>query len=310
MSRMENGPDIIVAGASRCGSTWLHRALDNHPEIAMAEQKPLNFFDVGYQRGLEWYADCLPDETGVLIGESSPGYMKHPYAPERIAETVPDARLVFTVRDPVDRAFSEWWHERTLGKLNIAFDNVLEHHPAFDMVVRPGFYDRFLDRFERHFDDDQMKLAFFEEFTEDNEAFAQDIYGFLGVDDEHTPSLVGERVNEADHLGPSLAELKSWVYHNSPDWLYESVLEPGYQPVKRVLESDSAYKRGVPDDVRAELEATFLADICGLEERTGRDLSHWYEHCDTDCCDSFPPWHRNPGVSGREASENTTASRN
>jgi len=204
--------------------------------------------------------------------------MKDFDAPERIARTIPDVKLLFTIRNPVDRAFSEWWHERSFGNLQWEFEQALSHHPAFDVLLRPGFYDRFLNRFDEQFADDQIHVAFFKDFTADNEQFAQDAYEFLGVDSTFTPSVVGERVNEANHLSPRLNRLKSFVHHNAPTGIYENTIRPAYQSVKGVIESDSPYKQGVADDVRAEMEAVFVEDVRALEQRTNRNLDHWVEH--------------------------------
>lgn len=270
--------DFIYAGGSRCGSTWLQNALAEHPEITMTADNPVCFFDLQYHRGTDWYERQLPDaDTEVLVGESSPGYMKNPHVPERIAHTVPDVKLLFTVRNPVDRAFSEWWHERSFGNLYWEFEAALSHHPAFDTLLRPGFYNRFLQRFDNHFDDDQLHIAFFEDFTADNETFVQEIYDFLHVDSSYTPSIAGERVNEANHLSPRLNRLKSWVHHNAPTSVYNSIIRPVYQSIKKTTESDSLYKRGVSDDVRAQMEAVFIEDVQALEKRTDRNLDHWLD---------------------------------
>lgn len=274
-----DGPDFIFAGASRCGSTWLQKALAEHPEIALAGNNPVSFFDLQFHRGIDWYEQRLPDfDSGALVGESSPGYMKSPHAPERIAQTVPDVKLLFTVRNPVDRAFSEWWHERSFGNLQWEFENALSHHPAFDVLLRPGFYDRFLSRFDEQFDDDQMYVGFFEDFTADNEQFAQDVYEFLGVDSTFTPSVVNQRVNEANHLSPRFNKLKSWVHQNAPKKVYKQAIRPAYQSVKGIFESDSPYKQGIPHDLRAEMEAVFLEDVRALENRIDRNLDHWVRH--------------------------------
>lgn len=272
-------PDFIFAGASRCGSTWLQNALADHPEIALTSDNPVSFFDLHYHRGNGWYERRLPDAEGeTLVGESSPGYMKSPHAPERIAQLAPDVKLLFTVRNPVDRAFSEWWHERSFGNLQWDFEKTLSHHPAFDALLRPGFYNRFLSRFDDQFANDQIHVAFFEDFTADNEQFVQDAYEFLGVDSTYTPSVVGERVNEANHLSPRLNRLKSWVHHNAPTGIYEQAIRPAYQSVKGIVESDSPYKQGIPDELRAEMQAVFLDDVRALEDRTSRDLNHWVSH--------------------------------
>lgn len=283
MSADKNGtegtfPDFIFAGGSRCGSTWLQQALADHPEIAMPADLPVNYFDLRYHRGPEWYSEQLPTRgESVLVGESSPGYMKHPFAPRRIGSDLPDVKILFTVRNPVDRAFSEWWHERSFGNITWEFDVALEHHPAFDMLLRPGFYDQFLGRFEEYVDTDQILVSVFDDFKRDNRGFVRDVYAFLGVDESYEPSVLNERVNEASHLSPRLNHLKSWVHHNTPEGLYERIVRPAYQPLKRVLERDSAYKRGVPNGVRAEMQAVFEHDVRALEERIDRDLDHWLD---------------------------------
>jgi hypothetical protein len=270
------GPDFILAGASRCGTTWLQNALDQHPELAMSEDNPINFFDLRFQRGFDWYKTQLPEgNESLVVGESSPGYIKNPFVPERIARSVPNTRLLFSVRNPVDRAFSEWWHERSFGNLAWPFEAALDHHPAFDMLLRPGFYAHFLERFDRAVGSDQIKVLFFSDFTQDNERFVQEAYEFLGVDSTFSPPMIGERVNEANHLPPMLNRLKSWIHHNTPDGLYERVIRPTYQPVKQVIEGNSAYTKGIPAEVRAEMEGIFADDIRQLEQRTGRTLDHW-----------------------------------
>lgn len=277
---MNGSPDFIYGGTSRCGSTWMHDALGEHPAIAVPEEDPVNFFDVRYHRGFDWYREVLPDPAdGVLVGDTSPGYMKSIHAPERIAEAVPDVKIVFSVRNPIDRAFSDWWHEKSFGNLNWDFEGCLHHHPAYDMLVAPGFYDAHIERFEQHFDDDQIKVVFFDDFKEDNLAYIRGIYSFLGVDDGFEPSLVGERVNEASHGPVALNRAKSWAYHNLPDGVLD-VLRTAYGPIERVVEGDSAYKRGVDPAVREQLERVYAEDVRALEARTGRDLSHWIPSVD------------------------------
>src|SRR3954470_10329564 len=120
-------PTVIAIGAMKCGTTALHRYLDAHPQISMATVKEVNFFigattapdgdeDTWWQhgqwhRGVAWYAGLF-DETAPVRGETSPGYTS-PASTEaagRMAAVVPDARLVYLVRHPLDRAVSQYRH--------------------------------------------------------------------------------------------------------------------------------------------------------------------------------------------------------
>lgn len=254
----------------------MYNALAEHPEIALPEMDPVNFYDVRYHKGFDWYESVLPgDDEARLVGETSPGYMKNIHAPARIAETAPDAKIVFSVRDPIDRAFSDWWHEKSFGNVDWEFEGCLRHHPTYDMLIVPGFYDAHIERFERHLDPDQIEIFFFEDFKSDNRSYIRDVYAFLGVDDGFEPSVVGQRVNEASHGTPMINQAKSWAYHNCPEWLLDGMLRPAYRPIEALVERDSPYKRGVDPEVREQLERVYADDVRALEERTGRDLSDW-----------------------------------
>ena len=118
-------PNLIVIGAAKCGTTSLHEYLDLHPEVAMSREKELDFFveEKHWGRGVEWYAAQFEDAP--VRGESSPSYTAYPRyrgVPERIRRVVPDAKLVYLVRDPVERIVSHFVHRQ---------------------VVRPGTLARF-----------------------------------------------------------------------------------------------------------------------------------------------------------------------
>jgi Sulfotransferase domain len=120
-------PSFLICGGQRCGTTSLYRALSRHPAILKAVlHKGVHYFDIGYHRGPNWYrghfplhrqADRIADRLGVapLAFESSPYYMYHPHAVARIAADLPGVKLVVLVRDPVERAHSQYAHEVARG---------------------------------------------------------------------------------------------------------------------------------------------------------------------------------------------------
>ena len=112
-------PDFLVIGGQRCGTTSLFRALMSHPQIRRpVMHKGVNYFDLNYPRGEEWYRGHFPtrgtdDRTRVF--DSSGYYMFHPMAAERIARDLPGVKIVAMVRDPVERAYSAYKHELARG---------------------------------------------------------------------------------------------------------------------------------------------------------------------------------------------------
>jgi len=110
-------PRFLILGAQRCGTTSLYEWLCLHPQIEVASQKEIHYFDLNYQRGNVWYRSHFPlTRPGRISGEATPYLLYHPLAPQRVsrdlsAETV----LIAILRDPSERAISHYWHERRLG---------------------------------------------------------------------------------------------------------------------------------------------------------------------------------------------------
>lgn len=131
-------PAFILVGAQRAGTTSLFRALMTHPLIYSANyHKGVNYFDVNYERAFSWYQGHFPTAASLrkrtagtpgapITFEASGYYMFHPLAMQRIAQDLPDVKLVAMVRDPVERAYSAWKHESARGFENEDFGTALE----------------------------------------------------------------------------------------------------------------------------------------------------------------------------------------
>ncbi|HZJ70223.1 MAG TPA: sulfotransferase domain-containing protein [Planctomycetota bacterium] len=122
-------PDFLVLGAQKAGTTALYEYLRRHPQISGPSWKEVSFFDRHWARGESWYRGNFPNVArtrGKHVGEASPSYVFHPLAPQRVQEVVPEARLVVLVRNPVDRALSQYNHEVALGREPLPFEEALD----------------------------------------------------------------------------------------------------------------------------------------------------------------------------------------
>ena len=190
-------PDFIVIGEMRCGSTTLWEMLDRHPAVAFPEEKELHFFDDRdgrWSRGVDWYADLFkhiaPD---VSAGEATPDYLFHEGACERIAATVPGARLLVILRDPKERAWSHYWHNIRRGRETLGFDEAMKAEAGrmespdvavrshFSYVTR-GHYVRRLEHFARVFGRDSLRVIFLEELIAEPERCMREVCAHLGID--------------------------------------------------------------------------------------------------------------------------------
>lgn len=203
-------PDVVVIGAMKCATSAVHTYLDAHPEVCMSRPKELNFFTGSpvaphddpstwwrtgqWHRGVEWYAAQF-DPDAAVRGESSPGYTS-PNAPEvaaRMASVVPDARLVYLVREPVDRAVSQYAHHVRDGA---------EPRPLAEALLDPGSQylarSRYLERLEpflARFDRAQIHVVVAERLAADSGREMAAIYRHVGVD----PDWRGEHLSV--HVG-------------------------------------------------------------------------------------------------------------
>ncbi|HEX5861584.1 MAG TPA: sulfotransferase domain-containing protein [Nocardioides sp.] len=109
-------PRFLIIGAQKAGTSTLYASLSTHPEIEEAEKKELHFFDRHYADGIESYRRKFPElERGQITGEATPYYLFHPLAPERVASTLPDVKLIAILRNPVERAYSQYHSEVRKG---------------------------------------------------------------------------------------------------------------------------------------------------------------------------------------------------
>lgn len=129
-------PDFVIIGAQRSGTTSLYKYMIQHPEVIPAYKKEVHYFDYNYHRGINWYRMHFPtrrrmalstkDGKRVVTGEASPYYLYHPVAYRRMAETLPDARLIAVLRNPVDRAYSQYRMNVRKNREKFSFQEAIE----------------------------------------------------------------------------------------------------------------------------------------------------------------------------------------
>ncbi|MGH2726519.1 MAG: sulfotransferase family protein, partial [Actinomycetota bacterium] len=123
-------PNFFIIGAMRSGTTALSRYMGAHPDVYVAPEKEVHFFDRLHERGLDWYRSRFAAATTErAIGEATQTYMYLADATERMAAAVPDARLVAILRNPVDRAYSHYWMNRSLRVEPLGFREALAAYP-------------------------------------------------------------------------------------------------------------------------------------------------------------------------------------
>jgi len=222
---------FFIAGAQRSGTTYLYHILDEHPEIEMARPiapEPKFFITEDlYREGLEYYErHFFAGKPGArLRGEKSVSYMEYEKAARRIADSFPDARILFLLRDPVERAVSNYWYSRNNGLETLpiaeAFRREEERWPDYDHArisaspyayLRRGRYLVYISVYLRYFPAENVKVLLHEELVGSTEHI-RELYAFLGVSRDFHPPSIGDVINRAEKSSALLPpELKRYLH--------------------------------------------------------------------------------------------------
>ena len=117
----EQGPDFIVAGASKSGTSSIYFYLSRHPQILLSHTKEIDFYWQNYERGIDWYLAHFPtitDRDDFITGEATPNYLRFPQVAQRIKDTFPQTKIIILLRNPADRAISWHYHKLNTGLTN------------------------------------------------------------------------------------------------------------------------------------------------------------------------------------------------
>jgi hypothetical protein len=199
-------PDFLVIGVQKGGTSTLFAYLKEHPELELP-QKEIHFFDLHYDKGLDWYKGHFPLKSGngkSVTGEATPYYCFHPLVAGRIRQDLPHAKLILLLRNPVDRAYSHYHMIRSQGKVaDQTFEDVLRieeetlaaetdriladplhsphHHQVYSLLSRGKYYEQ-VSRWFSIFPKEQFLILRSEDFFRNPKDELRKVFDFLGME--------------------------------------------------------------------------------------------------------------------------------
>ncbi len=275
-------PNVIIIGAPKCGTTSLHNYLDAHPSISMSRLKETDFFieDGGsWDRGLEWYSSNF-DPAAAVRGESSTKYACLPHSHGvvmRMKETVPNARLIYLVRDPFERMASHFVHSTAAGLEARPF--AIAARDETSRYLAASLYATQLEAFLERFEADQILVDSQERMLGSRKEVLRGVFEFLGVEaDVERPEY--ERLWERSE-GKGRAYRFAW--HAAQRMQARGIHLPDALrwPAQRVLRSrllgggKEIPRPEVPDEVRAALSPRLGEEADRLRALTGMRFDEW-----------------------------------
>lgn len=274
-------PNLIVIGAAKCGTTSLHEYLDKHPEIAMAQAKELRFFveNKNWGQGLTWYESQF-DATAAVRGEATPAYSAFPLyrgVPERMARTIPGAKLIYLVRDPIARIVSHFSHRTVNWPEMDTLDDALGKPDIREWLVTPSRYWLQLEQYLEHFPERQILVLDSDDLRRKRDETLASVFAFLGVDptfrstgfeQTHNVGTGRTKMNRAGRtvsllIGRTLGARRSQALRSH---------------VPAVLKAPFRYEVKQPvlsNELRSELEEELSGDVERLRAYTGLLFAGW-----------------------------------
>jgi hypothetical protein len=279
-------PNFLVIGAMKGGTTALYRYLQPHPEVFMPPVKALEFFvaEANWRRGAQWYRRQFAGagSNEVAIGEASNAYTKYPRfmgVPERIAAQIPDVRMVYVVRDPIDRIRSHYQTRVWQGDERAPIERaVIEDRRYVD-------YSRYwlqLERYLKWFSPEQFLVITTERLRNARIETLRLVYDFLDIDSTTIPDTVErEFYRSGDHPSSSLVPLKvrKALKRHVPAAKRAKELENRvFQVLNTARGGRSAPPRppiAMPSAVRDRLASMLQDDVRGLRAFVGPEIDGW-----------------------------------
>jgi len=248
-------PDFLIIGSQKSGTTSLYHYLSQHPQIRRSLKKEIHYFDGGgnreidnFLKGTDWYRSHFPirkkSKTSTITYEASPLYIFNPSAPKRIAELIPDVKLIALLRNPTERAISHYYHEKKNGREQLpimeAFlaeeDRMRESFEKGDYknykfiqcsYKNRGLYDSQIKRYLEYFPRESLLVISSEKLFSEPENTLIKIAEFLGISPRFTIENLHPRnvASNKDKVGEEVHDYLNEYFRSHNQALYDLIGE-------------------------------------------------------------------------------------
>jgi hypothetical protein len=272
-------PNLVIIGAMKSGTSSLHYYLSLHPQISMSCTKELDFFvlEKNWSKGIKWYeSNFASTGEAKILGESSPNYTKcHCFGgvAERMHSTVPQARLIYILRDPIERIISHYLHNYRQRTESRNFSAALMDLENNHYVLCSKYYMQ-LEQYLDYFPQSNILVITLEDLSEHRQRTLEKVFHFLDVDDffdsqDFSNILYGSsdrrRMNRVGLLGSKVPGKR----------IIESLLPSQFVRVYRSLYSSKVQKPVLDERLKQALTDNLKDDVDCLRRYTDNDFGAW-----------------------------------
>ncbi|MGB3694093.1 MAG: sulfotransferase [Spirulinaceae cyanobacterium] len=291
-------PNFLIIGVQKAGTTSIYNYLDEHPQIYMSPVKETNFLEADWEKepeklakkssksitDIETYHQLFAGvQDEIAIGEASPNYLFHyQTATKAIQRYMPDAKLIAILRNPTERAYSDYlMHIRDAIEEPESLSEIIAHRAESAYFFRKGFYYEQIKYFFDKFGRQQVKVYLYDDLCKNPVKLMQDMYSFIGVDDNFVPDT-GKKAQKAQvpkNQGiNNLLKTKNPLRNLAASTLKTFLpLETRQKIRDGIINLNSQGKKALPlqPEDRTKLVEMFREDVLKLQDLLGKDLSGW-----------------------------------
>lgn len=281
-------PNFLIIGAMKAGTTSLYHYLRAHPQVFMPQYKAPEFFveESNWHRGIDWYRKQFASaESGaVAIGEASNSYAKYPRyrgVPKRIAAHIPEARLIYVIRDPIDRIRSHYQTKVAEGTKVAPFEAAIFDDPTYIDYSR---YALQIGQYMEYFQREQLLIITAEALRNSRQATLRRVYEHLGVDMDFVPSNLDREFYQTKDRA-ALSPIPLWLRKGLKKYLpaskrFKELENNIFRKLNRLRgRAEKAPNRAqsftIPDAVRERLARLLEDDVQRLRSYMGPDFDGW-----------------------------------
>jgi hypothetical protein len=268
---------FIIPGAGRSGTTSLYYCLNEHPQIQMPSNKEPGYFADRFNLGEKWYHSIFEQNNNEILGEASTRYMYDYRSPERINNYNSTMKFIFLLRNPADRAYSNYkWEVCRKGEWR-TFENAVWGQSSHYLYI--GLYAKHIENFLKYFKRDQLKIFQFERFVESPQEVLVEACEFLGVNADYEFRRAGRRKNKPTR--PLSLALQRFLKHHftvkNINSKVERLVKGGVrEPLDWVNHLTTGSKfQGMSEDTKEMLVDFYREDLKSLDGIVKFDVSDW-----------------------------------
>lgn len=291
--------DFLIIGAQKSASTYVHKCLEEHPEVTMPNGEVTVFEDPDYQsNGPDLLKDMYKSNYASQIkkGIKRPDYLAKKECAQRIFAHSPKAKLIITLRNPLDRAISAYFHYMRMGlltikPLNVGMESILKgenQEPKGMDVISYGFYYEQIQNYLYYFDRNQILILFDDEIRLDPLSSMRKVYRFLEIDEFYSPKNINSKANIGVYNLKRLycyRFISKLIYKYNEDNtrlfkrtnIISRAISKAFNSIDRFILANlfKESKPSLDSTIKNKLIETYTTDTDNLEIMLNKDLSNW-----------------------------------